>query len=64
MDENSVLCQARGSELQYLKQFHLLEIIFTSVNCAFSVYGFPSRSAIESISCFLLLKENEFSLSC
>ena len=36
MDENSVLCQARGSELQYLKQFHLLEIIFTSVNCAYS----------------------------
>ena len=46
MDENSVLCQTRGSELQYLKEFHLLEIIFTSVNCAYSVYGFASRSTI------------------
>ena len=46
MDENSVLCQTRGSEFQYLKEFYLLEIIFTLVNCAYSVYAFPSRSTI------------------
>ena len=46
MDENSVLCQTRGSEFQYLKEFYLLEIIFTLVNCVYSVYAFPSRSTI------------------
>jgi hypothetical protein len=64
MDEISVLCQTRGSEFQYLKEFYLLEIIFTLVNCAYPVYGFPSRSTVWNMSCFLLLKENEFSLSC
>ena len=55
MDENFVLCQARGSEFQYPKECYLLEIIFTSGNCAYSVYGFASRSTIQSMSCFLFL---------